>query len=87
MIITLTPMLAQATALRDQLGEALKILMMFGFIFGVVLIISGALSIRRGDSDGGKMAIVAGIIIAAAPAIMLALFNVFGLGASSVSFR
>jgi hypothetical protein len=51
---------------------------MVGFIWGVLKIWAGANAISKGDAEG-KSGIVAGIIIAAAAAIMGALFTVFGL--------
>ncbi len=82
----LLPLLAQVD-LRDPLGEALRIIMMFGFMFGTVTIMSGAMAIRRGDSDTGKLAIIAGIIIAAAPAIMFAFYKIFGLDGAALNFK
>lgn len=81
------PLLADAADLASGLSGALSIIMMFGFLFGTVTIISGAVSIKRGESETGKMAIVAGIIIAAAPAIMFAIFTIFGLGSSAIKFK
>jgi len=71
-------MFAQLTQLRDNVGVALGVLFMFGFLWGVVKIWTGAHAISKGDPDG-KTGIVAGIIIAAAAAIMAALFGIFGL--------
>jgi hypothetical protein len=56
----------------------LGLLFMVGFIWGVINIWSGADKMKRGDADG-KMGIVSGIIIAAAAAIMGALFYIFGM--------
>ena len=78
------PVLAQATGgsstaqLQQGFGTALGILFMFGFLWGVIKIWSGANAISKGDPDG-KAGIVAGIIIAAAATIMAALFTIFGL--------
>lgn len=77
-------MLAQLTQLRDNVGLALGVLFVFGFIWGVVKIWAGAHAISKGDPDG-KTGIVAGIIIAAAAAIMAALFSIFGLQDSVVT--
>ena len=78
------PVLAQLTQLRDNVGVALGVLFMFGFIWGVIKIWTGAHAISKGDPDG-KTGIVAGIIIAAAAAIMAALFGIFGLQDSVVT--
>ena len=72
------PLLAQLTQLRDNIGIALGVLFLFGFLWGVIKIWAGAHAISKGDPDG-KTGIVAGIIIAAAAAIMAALFSIFGL--------
>ena len=72
-ILGSAPVLAQATGgsstaqLQQGFGTALGILFMFGFIWGVIKIWSGANAISKGDADG-KMGIVAGIIIAGAAA-------------------
>ncbi len=82
--LTGIPVFAQATGgastaqLQQGFSTALGILFMFGFIWGVVKIWSGANAISKGDVDG-KMGIVAGIIIAGAAAIMGALFAIFNL--------
>lgn len=72
------PVLAQVQQLKDGFGLALTVLFMFGFIWGIVKIWSGANAISKGDPDG-KAGIVAGVIIAAAASIMAALFAIFGL--------
>lgn len=77
-ITSLPRVLAQLTQLRENFGGALLLLFMVGFVFGVVKIWAGANAISKGDPEG-KMGILAGIIIAAAAAIMAALFSIFGL--------
>lgn len=72
------PLLAQVQQLKEGFGLALTVLFMFGFIWGIVKIWSGANAISKGDPDG-KAGIVAGVIIAAAASIMAALFAIFGL--------
>ncbi|MDP1581227.1 MAG: hypothetical protein Q8M02_13210 [Candidatus Didemnitutus sp.] len=72
------PVLAQVQQLKDGFGLALTVLFMFGFMWGIVKIWSGANAIAKGDPDG-KAGIVAGVIIAAAASIMGALFAIFGL--------
>lgn len=70
--------LAQLQALKDGFGTALALVFMVGFFWGVLKIWAGANAISKGDAEG-KSGIVAGIIIAAAAAIMGALFAIFGL--------
>jgi hypothetical protein len=84
------PVLAQATGgntsaqLQQAFGTALGIMFMFGFIWGVIKIWSGASAMSKGDADG-KMGIVAGIIIAGAAAIMGAFFAIFNLGGATLT--
>jgi hypothetical protein len=70
--------------LQQGFSTALGILFIFGFIWGVVKIWSGANAISKGDADG-KMGIVAGIIIAGAAAIMGALFAIFNLSGATLT--
>jgi len=81
-----TPILAQAqgTTLTSGVSSALGIVMLIGFIFGTICVISGGFAIRRGDTDSGKLSIVGGLIIAGAPMIVKALFVAFGIGSSTV---
>ncbi|MDP3073772.1 MAG: hypothetical protein Q8N18_26040 [Opitutaceae bacterium] len=73
------PLLAQIPgALRDGFQAGLGIMFLTGFLWGVIKVWSGADKMSKGDADG-KMGIVAGIIIAAAAAIMAALFAIFGM--------
>lgn len=72
------PVLAQLQQVRDGFGSALVLVFMVGFLWGVLKIWAGANAISKGDSEG-KGGILAGIIIAAAAAIMAALFSIFGL--------
>ena len=72
------PILATTVSdLKQKLGEVLDVIMMFGFLFGVILIIHGAWQIRRGEIEAGKSSIIAGALIAAAPAIMRLLYGIF----------
>jgi hypothetical protein len=57
--------------------------MMFGFVLGISAVIYGGFAIRRGDVDQGKMSIIGGAIIAAAPAVVYAFYKIFGLDANS----
>jgi hypothetical protein len=70
--------LAQLQDLKTGFGEALVLLFMVGFFWGIVKIWSGANAISKGDTEG-KSGIIAGIIIAAAATIMGALFAIFGM--------
>ncbi len=72
------------TELKQGFQYALGIIFMFGFIWGVIKIWAGANAISKSDPDG-KAALAAGIIIAAAAAIMAALFNIFGLSGGSLT--
>lgn len=80
--------LAQASSgggdLAQGASQALGIVMLIGFIFGIICVIGGGFAIRRGDADTGKLSIVGGLIIAGAPVIVKALFTAFGLGGSTV---
>ena len=46
-------------------------------------VIAGGFAIRRGDVDTGKLSIIGGAVIAAAPAIAFAFFKIFGLDSNS----
>ena len=70
--------LGQLQQLKDGFSDALLILFMVGFFWGVVKIWSGANAISKGDTEG-KSGIIAGILIAAAATIMGALFAIFGM--------
>ncbi len=61
--------------LKELFGSGLGVVMMIGFFVGVVLIISGAWQIKQGNADQGKLAIIGGIIIAAAVSIMAFMFG------------
>lgn len=73
------PLQASLGDLKGNLGKGLGVMMLFGFIWGVIKIWSGANAISKGDPEG-KMSIVGGIIIAAAAGIMAILFRIFGMG-------
>ncbi|MGH7952019.1 MAG: hypothetical protein ACREFE_08890 [Limisphaerales bacterium] len=83
-LLKISPILAQSTDLQSDMSSALNVIMLIGFLFGVVCVISGGFAIRRGDADAGKMSIIGGLIIAAAPVIVKALFAAFGNSASTV---
>ena len=79
------PILAQSSGgLAQGASKALGIVMLIGFIFGTVCVIGGGFAVRRGDTDAGKLSIIGGLIIAAAPVIVKALFSAFGLDSSTV---
>lgn len=85
-LMKIIPILAQSTGsdLSSDMSSALNIVMMLGFLFGVICVISGGFAIRRGDADAGKMSIVGGLIIAGAPVIVKALFSAFGNSGATV---
>ena len=72
------------SSLMTSVSYGLGVMFLFGFLWGVVKIWSGADKMSKGDADG-KMGIVAGIIIAGAAAIMGALFAIFGLSGGAIN--
>jgi len=86
MAASVNPVLAQAfdsTELREGISNSLAVIMMFGFILGISSVIYGGFAIRRGDVDQGKMSVIGGAIIAAAPAVIFAFFKIFGIDDNS----
>ncbi|MCI0536841.1 MAG: TrbC/VirB2 family protein [Verrucomicrobiales bacterium] len=80
------PAFAQAlnsTGLKTGISNSLAVIMMFGFVLGISAVIYGGFAIRRGDVDQGKMSIIGGAIIAAAPAVVFAFYKIFGIDANS----
>ncbi len=80
------PLLAQgfdSTELKTGISNSLAVIMMFGFILSISSVIYGGFAIRRGDVDQGKMSIIGGAIIAAAPAVIFAFFKIFGIDDNS----
>ena len=80
------PLCAQAfnsTELKTGISNSLAVIMMFGFVLGIAAVITGGFAIRRGDVDQGKMSIIGGAIIAAAPAVIYAFFKIFGIDDNS----
>jgi hypothetical protein len=63
----------------------IAVIMMFGFVLGIACVIYGGFAIRRGDVDRGKMSIIGGAIIAAAPAVIYAFHKIFALTATAAS--
>jgi len=87
-ILTLNamPAFAQAfnsTELKTGISNSLAVIMMFGFVLGIACVIYGGFAIRRGDVDQGKMSIIGGAIIAAAPAVIFAFYKIFGIDGNS----
>ena len=72
-----------STDLKTGISNSLAVIMMFGFVLGIAAVIAGGFAIRRGDVDQGKMSIIGGAIIAAAPAVVFAFYKIFGLDGSS----
>jgi hypothetical protein len=83
-----SPVFAQSTTfnstdLKTGISNSLAVIMMFGFVLGISAVIYGGFAIRRGDVDQGKMSIIGGAIIAAAPAAVFAFYKIFGLDSNS----
>jgi uncharacterized membrane protein YozB (DUF420 family) len=72
-----------STDLKTGISNSLAVIMMFGFVLGISCVIYGGFAIRRGDVDQGKMSIIGGAIIAAAPAVIFAFYKIFGLDTNS----
>ena len=72
-----------STNLQTGISNSLAVIMMFGFVLGIFSVIYGGFAIRRGDVDQGKMSILGGLIIAAAPAVVYAFYKIFGIDSSS----
>ena len=72
-----------STELKTGISNSLAVIMMFGFVLGISAVIYGGFAIRRGDVDQGKMSIIGGAIIAAAPAAVFAFYKIFGIDANS----
>src|ERR1051326_1600649 len=78
LILNAMPAWAQAfnsTELKTGISNSLAVIMMFGFVLGISAVIYGGFAIRRGDVDQGKMSIIGGAIIAAAPAAVFAFYK------------
>src|SRR5690348_10460135 len=87
-IFTLNTLSASAqafssTELKTGISNSLAVIMMFGFVLGIAAVIYGGFAIRRGDVDQGKMSIIGGAIIAAAPAAIFAFYKIFGIDTNS----
>ena len=86
--LNVLPSFAQSTTfnstdLKTGISNSLAVIMMFGFVLGISSVIYGGFAIRRGDVDQGKMSIIGGAIIAAAPAVVYAFYTIFGLNTNS----
>jgi hypothetical protein len=64
------------------LKNGLNLIMVFGFIAGCVMVMSGFLNAKR--DENWKMTVIYGIGVAGAVALMKALFAMFGGAAGSV---
>jgi uncharacterized membrane protein YozB (DUF420 family) len=87
-VLNTLPAMAQSTTfsstdLKTGISNSLAVIMMFGFVLGIAAVIYGGFAIRRGDVDQGKMSIIGGAIIAAAPAVVYAFYTIFGLNTNS----
>lgn len=87
-VLNVLPAFAQSTTfnstdLKTGISNSLAVIMMFGFVLGISAVIYGGFAIRRGDVDQGKMSIIGGAIIAAAPAAVFAFYKIFGLDSNS----
>ncbi len=79
--------LAQAaggTNIQGALSKVLGLLMLIGFVYGVIKVIGGAANYNR-DPDGAKQSIIAGVLIAAAVAIMTVVFRAFGIDVTGMT--
>jgi len=72
-----------STELKTGISNSLAVIMLFGFVLGIAAVIAGGFAIRRGDVDTGKLSIIGGAVIAAAPAIAFAFFKIFGIDSNS----
>jgi hypothetical protein len=72
-----------STELKTGISNSLAVIMLFGFVLGIAAVIAGGFAIRRGDVDTGKLSIIGGAVIAAAPAIAYAFFKIFGIDSNS----
>jgi hypothetical protein len=72
-----------STDLKTGISNSIAVIMMFGFVLGISSVIYGGFAVRRGDVDQGKMSIIGGAIIAAAPAVVYAFYKIFGLDSNS----
>lgn len=77
--------LAQAdTNIQAALSKVLGLLMLIGFVYGVIKVIGGAANYNR-DPDGAKQSIIAGVLIAGAVAIMTVVFRAFGIDVTGMN--
>ena len=86
LLLNSSSLFAQAfgsTELKTGISNTLAVIMLFGFVLGIAAVIAGGFAIRRGDVDQGKMSIIGGAIIAAAPAVIFAFYKIFGIDGNS----
>jgi hypothetical protein len=79
--------LAQTGGLDAALDKTGGIIYKIAFLVGCVCIMSGGWSVRKGDTDIGKMSILGGAIIALSGLIMEALFGAAGMQGSAIHFN
>lgn len=77
-------LLAQTVDFKEGTAYVLGIIMIIGFVWGTIKIMVGADKKSKGDPDG-MSSIIGGLLIAGAPAIMFALYVIFGLGDGAVT--
>lgn len=86
MLYYLTPFLAQAAGggFISGLSKALGLIMLIGFVFGVIKVIGGASNYNR-DPDSAKQSIISGVLIAGSVSLMFALFKAFGIDVAGLT--
>jgi len=72
-----------STDLRTGISNSLAVIIDVRVCPRISSVIYGGFAIRRGDVDQGKMSIIGGAIIAAAPAVVYAFYKIFGLDSNS----
>jgi hypothetical protein len=90
-LINLSPSVARAQqtgsgGLQQFIGplkSGLNLIMIFGFIAGCVMVMSGFLNAKR--DENWKMTVIYGIGVAGAVALMKALFSMFGATSGAVN--
>ena len=89
LLLALSPSAAHAQqtgGLQQFIGplkSGLNLIMIFGFIAGCVMVMSGFLNAKR--DENWKMTVIYGIGVAGAVALMKALFSMFGATSGAVN--
>jgi hypothetical protein len=91
LLLALSPSVAHAQqtgsgGLQQFIGplkSGLNLIMIFGFIAGCVMVMSGFLNAKR--DENWKMTVIYGIGVAGAVALMKALFSMFGATSGAVN--